>query len=280
MEAPIKIPQDTKSLFFLYKTVPGRIILKFLTMRSVSKIAGIYMESAASTGLIDSFIEKNNIDMSEYIGEDYRCFNDFFTRRIKKCNRPIDKNPSHLIAPCDGLLSAYHIHDGLIIPIKQSEYSIEDLVQDKRVSDMYQNGTCLVFRLCVNHYHRYCYPDNGKKGINIHINGILHTVRPIALRNIPVFTENSREYTLIKTENFGTMLMMEVGAMLVGKIHNHQGRAGVERGVEKGYFKYGCSTLVLLVKNSKASFDEKLFEATDNNMETPVRMGEVIGFAK
>ena len=280
METPIKIPKDNKSLFFLYRTVTGRIILKILTMKTISKIAGTYMESSASACLINSFIEKNNIDMSEYIGEDYRCFNDFFTRRIKKRNRPIDRNPSHLIAPCDGLLSAYHIHDGLVIPIKQSEYNIEDLVKDKRIADMYKDGTCLVFRLCVNHYHRYCYPDNGKKGINIHIDGVLHTVRPIALRSIPVFAENSREYTLIKTENFGTIMMMEVGAMLVGKIHNHHGRAGVERGEEKGYFKYGGSTIVLLVKNNKASFDEKIFEATDNNMETPVRMGEVIGFAK
>ena len=280
MEKPVKIPRDNKSLYFLYRTVTGRMMLKFLTLRSVSKIAGVYMESAASAGLINGFIEKNNIDMSEYIGEDYRCFNDFFTRRIRKKLRPIDKDPSHFIAPCDGLLSAYHIHDGLVIPIKQSEYSIEDLVQDKRVSDMYQNGTCLVFRLCVNHYHRYCYPDNGKKSINVNIDGILHTVRPIALRSRPVFTENSREYTLIKTENFGTIMMMEVGAMLVGKIHNHHGRAGVERGEEKGYFKYGGSTIVLLIKNSKADFDESLFESTDNNMETPVKMGEVIGYAK
>ncbi len=280
METPIKIPRDNKSLYFLYRTVTGRIMLKFLTLRSVSKIAGIYMESAASANLINGFIKKNNIDMSEYIGEDYRCFNDFFTRRIKKKLRPIDKDPSRLIAPCDGLLSAYHIHDGLVIPIKQSEYSIEDLVQNKRVSDMYQNGTCLVFRLCVNHYHRYCYPDNGKKSINIHIDGILHTVRPIALRSRPVFTQNSREYTLIKTENFGTIMMMEIGAMLVGKIHNHHGRAGVERGEEKGYFKYGGSTIVLLIKNNKAVFDESLFESTDNNMETPVKIGEVIGYAK
>ena len=85
---------------------------------------------------------------------------------------------------------------------------------------------------------------------------------------------------LIKTENFGTIMMMEIGAMLVGKIHNHHGRAGVERGEEKGYFKYGGSTIVLLIKNNKAVFDESLFESTDNNMETPVKMGEVIGYAK
>ena len=67
METPIKIPRDNKSLYFLYRTVTGRVMLKFLTLRSVSKIAGIYMESAASANLINGFIKKNNIDMSELI---------------------------------------------------------------------------------------------------------------------------------------------------------------------------------------------------------------------
>ena len=31
-------------------------------------------------------------------------------------------------------------------------------------------------------------------------------VRPVALREVPVFTENSREYTLIRTEKFGTVV--------------------------------------------------------------------------
>ena len=167
-----------------------------------------------------------------------------------------------------------------MVPIKQSRYRISDLVRSQRVADMYRDGVCLVFRLCVNHYHRYCYPDNGLKSANRHIDGILHTVRPAALRTVPVFTENTREYTLIKTENFGTIVMMEVGAMLVGKIHNHHQKKQVMRGEEKGYFEYGGSTVVLLVGKNKVDFYDKLFEATANHMETPVKMGEMIGCQK
>ena len=180
------------------------------------------------------------------------------------------------IAPCDGLLSAYHIHDGLVIPVKQSEYSIYDLVKNKRIADMYKNGICLVFRLCVDHYHRYCYPDSGIKSQNVHIKGILHTVRPIALRKDPVFTENSREYTLIKTQNFGTVLMMEVGAMLVGRICNLHEKQEVCKGQEKGYFEYGGSTVILLVKKGKVTLPDILFDATDSGYEIPVKMGERI----
>ena len=44
---------------------------------------------------------------------------------------------------------------------------------------------------------------------------------------------------------------------------------------EKGYFKFGASTIVLLVKDIK--IDEDLIKNTNNNLETIVKMGERIG---
>lgn len=273
----LKIPKDNNALQFLYKTVPGRIILKLLSSRPVSMIAGAYMDSPFSVRMIPGFAKKNNIDMSEYVEEKYTCFNDFFIRHIRPELRPIDLEETHFIAPCDGLLSAYKITDDLVIPIKQSEYSILDLVNNKRVAKEFEDGICLVFRLCVNHYHRYCYLDNAKKSKNVFIPGELHTVRPVALNVLPVFTRNCREYTLLKTDNFGTVLQMEVGAMLVGKIVNKDEAKEVARGDEKGYFKYGGSTVVLLIKKNKVEFDEELFDATDEGMEIPVCMGQMLG---
>ena len=73
--------------------------------------------------------------------------------------------------------------------------------------------------------------ENGKRFIP----GELHTVRPIALAALPVFTRNCREYMLIATQNFGTVAQIEVGAMLVGKIENYKGTGmGVRRGEEAG----------------------------------------------
>ena len=41
--------------------------------------------------------------------------------------------------------------------------------------------------------------------------------------------------------------MMEVGAMMVGRITNHEAEPGyVTRGEEKGYFEFGGSTIILL----------------------------------
>lgn len=272
-----KISKDNNVLNFLYRTIPGRIILKLLSARWISVLVGKFMDSPLSVGLIPGFAKKNGIDMSLYEDEHYHCFNDFFVRKIRSELRPVDMDDDSFIAPCDGLLSTYRITEDTVIPIKQSEYTISELVNDERVADMYRNGICLVFRLCVNHYHRYCYVDGGKKSRNVFIPGLLHTVRPVALNTLSVFTRNCREYTLIKTKNFGTILQMEVGAMLVGKICNHHGMASIKRGQEKGYFKYGGSTVVVLIKDNKVTFPEELFNATDDGYEIPVVYGQMLG---
>ena len=186
---------------------------------------------------------------------------------------------NHLIAPCDGLLSVWKIKENTVFPVKQSHYTISSLLHSKKLAQRYHGGYCLVYRLCVNHYHRYCYVDSGKKSRNIHLPGIFHTVRPVALEQFPVYTENSREYTVIKTDTFGPVVQMEVGAMLVGRIVNYKEAGMVFRGEEKGMFQYGGSTIVLLVKKDRGKIRQDVLERSRHGIETPVRMGEVIGHA-
>lgn len=265
---------QNKSLHFLYCTVLGRGILRLLSARFISKLCGKFLDSAFSKPLIKGFVKNNNIDLSQFYSDKFNSFNDCFSRKIKSGLRPIAEGENALIAPCDGLLSAYRIKAESIIPVKQSAYTVSSLLRDDALAKQYKDGICLVFRLCVNHYHRYCYPVKGKKGENIFIKGVLHTVRPIALENRPVFTENCREYTVIDTENFGKVLQMEVGAMLVGKIFNYHGVKEVEKGEEKGKFLYGGSTVILLIEKDKVEIDSRFFEAAKNGKEIPVVMGE------
>lgn len=267
-------------LDFLYKTVPGRVILKGLTAPGLSKTAGWLMDQKVSKVLIKPFVENNGIDLSEYAEEEYGCFNDCFCRHIRPEMRPLNMDPNVLMSPCDGLLSVYPMEKGLIIPVKESHYSIADLLRNKPLADEYEGGQCLVFRLCVNHYHRYAYPDSGSKGRNIFIPGILHTVRPVALRSVPVFTENSREYTVLDTDHFGKVVQMEVGAMLVGKIANLQEEGSFERGQEKGRFLYGGSTIILLLKKDAAVIDDEIIQTTQMGEEYPVVMGQRLGLKK
>lgn len=271
---PIAPPEDGKGLKFLYRNAFGRLVLRVLISRPISKLAGAYLSSRLSKGLIKKFVSKNNIDLNDFESDNFRCFNDCFCRKIKYGKRPLEDG---LIAPCDGLLSVYPVNDGLVLPIKQSQYSVADLLQDNELAKEFDGGTVLVFRLCVNHYHRYCYFDDGIKGDNKFIKGKLHTVRPIALRKYPVFTENCREMTVMNTEHFGKAIQIEVGAMLVGKIANLHQSGEIKRGEEKGMFLYGGSTIVLLLQKDAATIPQELFDATNNGLETPVQMGEQIG---
>ncbi len=271
--------RNERTLRFLYHTRPGRMLLKPLTCRPVSKVSGRFLDSRMSKPLIRPFVRKNNIDLRDFYADNFRCFNDCFTRRIREPLRPIDHRPESFIAPCDGLLSVYPIQGDTVVPVKQSRYTLADLLDDKALAARYRDGLCLVFRLCVDHYHRYCYVDDGHKGDNRFLPGRLHTVRPVALAAGPVFTQNCREVTVLHTRRFGPVAQVEVGAMLVGKIHNHHGAGPIRRGQEKGMFLYGGSTVVLLVEKGRVRLDPTLLEASRHGKETPVRMGETLGVA-
>ena len=274
-----KHKRSDRTLRFLYHTRPGRMLLKPLTCRPVSKVSGRFLDSPMSKPLIGPFVRKNNIDLKEFYADDLRCFNDCFTRKIKEPLRPIDCRPESLIAPCDGLLSVYPIDGDTVLPVKQSRYTLPDLLDDEHLAQRYRDGLCLVFRLCVHHYHRYCYLDDGYKGENRFLPGKLHTVRPVALAAGPVFTQNCRELTVLNTDHFGLVTQVEVGAMLVGKILNHHGAGPITRGQEKGMFLYGGSTVILLLEKDRATLAPHLLEASLRGEEVPVQMGQPIGKA-
>ncbi len=267
---------DSKTLSFLYGTALGRLILKGLTAPWLSRVAGRYMDSRLSRRMIPRFARKNEIDLTICRKQEFTCFNDFFTRQLVSEARPVNMTPEALTAPCDGRLSVYPITENGEIPIKGSRYTVKELLGGDDAAESFLGGQCLVFRLCVNDYHRYHYFDSGVKGENHFIPGKLHTVRPIAMASVPVFHQNSREYTLMETEHFGLAAQVEVGAMLVGKIKNHQQVGSFERGQEKGLFLYGGSTVVLLLQKGRA---ELFPEYSADEEERQVRWGQRIGTA-
>lgn len=265
--------KEDKFTCFLYENAFGRCLLKFLYLPFISKIGGVFMNSYLSKKMIKKFIIKNNIDMNDYNEENYKCFNDFFIRKIKEGRRAINNDNNILMSPADSKLSAYKISDQNSFKIKKSIYSLNDLFGEK-ISD-FENGYALVFRLGVSDYHHYIFIDDGTIDCEKIIKGRLHTVRPIAVDNENVFIQNSREISMLRTKNFGDIYMCEVGAMMVGKIVNEKTKGKFKRGEEKGYFKFGGSTIILLVKN--VTIDEDIITNTNMHIETVVKMGESIG---
>ena len=266
------------ALEFLYGTAAGRLLLKPLVSRGVSRLSGALLDTSASRLLIPGFVRRTGIDPEEYDLSAVRSFNDFFCRPLKPGRRTVDADPAALIAPCDGRLTAVPIEHGTVLAVKQSRWSVERLLADPALASEFTGGMCLIFRLCVENFHRYCYFDSGTKGPNVFLPGRLHTVRPVALEEIPVFTENCREYTRIDSESFGPAVQAEIGAMLVGRIVNEEpGPGPVRRGQEKGRFEYGGSTVLLLLRKDAAVLREDILAASAEGRETPVRLGERIG---
>lgn len=258
----------------LYNTLWGRFLLKFITLPFISNLAGKILDSKISCIAIKPFIKNNGIDMTDFVGEKWKSFNDFFTRKVKIDARPIDMSENAFISPCDGLLSIYNIDDKTIMNIKGSYYNVETLLNNKKIAEEYKNGLCFVYRLTPSHYHRYCYLDSGSKGKNIHINGVYHTVQPFAVENMPVYRMNTREYTILNTDNFGKVIFMEVGALMVGRICNYHNEYIFNRGDEKGRFEFGGSTIIVIVKENTVKVNNDILEY---NGEFPVKMGEKIG---
>ena len=264
-------------LAFLYQTTLGRLLLKPLVQPAVSKLGGYLLSCKASCLLIKPFIRANQIDMTAYEDAQYASFNDFFTRKIRPELRPVDPVSTHLISPCDGKLTACHITNDIRMTIKHTPYTLEQLLRDQDLAAEFAGGMALIFRLSVDDYHRYCYPSDGRKSDNIRIPGVFHSVNPICNDAFPIYKENTREYCTIDTDVFGRMVMMEVGALLVGEICNHHQKAFVQRGQEKGMFRYGGSTVVLLLKKGVVELDSHILSNSAQHLETPVKLGEKIG---
>lgn len=267
----------------LYACFLGRMLIKPLTHPAVSGICGAFLDSPLSAPFIPGFRKSAGISMEGCetpAGGKYRTFNAFFTRRMLPEARPFDTRDHILCSPCDGFASVYPIRKNMRLTIKHTEYTLDQLLKDSGLAARYAGGTALLLRLTVSDYHRYAYVDRGRRSSYRRIPGVLHTVNPAAAGRLPVYKENSREYSLLRSHAFGTVLMMEIGALMVGKIVNHHKAytsIDVFRGQEKGYFSFGGSSILLLFQPGAVSIDKDIMRNTALDVETRVRMGEAIG---
>lgn len=262
---------------FLYGTYPGEGLLKILTHKGVSKLAGTLLSTKMSTVLIPYFVRRNNIKVRDYEMSGHKSFNDFFARRLSAGARNVELNPDILISPADSKVMVYDCNEDSEFTIKGLKYNFEQLTQSKKLAEVFKGGRLLVFRLSVDDYHRYCYVDSGDKSQNYRIPGILHTVNPVACENTHVYRENERVISMLKSENFGLIMMMEVGAMMVGKIINYEGPTYVRKGKEKGRFEFGGSTIIIALRKGAAEIDHDILLNSQQGLETKVKYGEKIG---
>ena len=250
----------------LDKIYKSSFLTKILTSKFTSKVYGTWNNTKFSKRKINKFVNKNNIDINLFEEKEYDSFNDFFVRKYKKIN--ISK--TGFISPCDGKLLVYKIDKNLKVKIKGQEYSLNELIEHP---EEYEKGTVFVYRLSLDNYHRFHYIDDGIRLERVLKKGRLHTVSSSS-ENYKVYIENEREYSVLETKHYGKIIYMEVGALLVGKIINHN-LDTFQRGEEKGYFLPGGSTIIIIANNIKV--DDDILKQSKKNIETIVHVGEKVG---
>ncbi len=267
-------------LNFLYGGLFGKLGLWIMVKRKFFTAAfGKYMSSSLSKSKIQPFIEQYQMDMSPYIIPEggFAHFNDFFYRKIKPEFRPIGAG---LVSPADGRVLAFQeISDSQKFFIKGSEFNLKTFLQNDELASKYEGGSMVIVRLAPVDYHRYHFPATGKVGSDTVIKGYYYSVSPLALqKNLRIFLENQRAYCIQETEDFGSVLIMDVGATLTGSIINtYIPNSVVQKGAEKGHFAFGGSTTVLLMEKGKVKISSDIVDNTKAGFETYLKMGETIG---
>ncbi len=259
----------------LYQTKWGNVLLSMVTSPLFSILWTAIDHTRLSKKKVAQFIKEYDIRLSDYESATYKSFAEFFVRKLKAAN--VQVSPSnHVCAVAQAKLLVVPIQSDQTFAIKGQSYRLEDILQDRSSADYYEGGTLFIYRLAVNDYHRYLASETGTVIHQRKIRGKLHTIREIAQQNFQVFKENKRAYCLIETKHSGTIMQMEVGALLVGKIYNLPVDR-YQRGEEKGWFSLGGSTILVAYPKGTVTVDPDIHHYSSLNIETQVYIGEGIG---
>lgn len=270
-------------LNWCYNYKSGNLFTNLIFSRKTfTKIYGLLNSLSVSRRKIKPFMKNynNEADGSNLGIDEYLSFNDFFIRKFLPDQRRILNDKNYCIAPADGRYLAFENIDLTTeFQIKRHIFNLETLVKDNKLLIDYKRGSVLICRLHLSDYHRFHFPVAGIVGRTYAIKGKYHAGGPYAINNfMPGLSENYRVLTKIDSEEFGRILMVEIGAMTVGSIKQiFLENSHVIKGMEKGYFELGGSTIVLIFENNRIHFDYDLVENTEKSMETYIKMGDSVG---
>ena len=271
---------NQSALRWLYERPMGRLLGQMIFTRHLfSKLAGWWFNTTWSTRNIENFSQIYGIDMGEFESTSYPTFNHFFARKFKREVRCFTDEVGCMPAFAEArLLGWKSLPVGGNLPVKGQELTPAVLLNKKDIARRFEGGPVIVARLAPQDYHRFHFADDGVVLERYEIEGGYHSVNPIALdRKENIYCVNHRQVTIQQSRNFGSLAYVDVGAMMVGKIVRTGTENGeVRRGMERGYFLYGGSTIILLGEPDIWRPIPVLLENTTRNIETKVLLGSTI----
>lgn len=263
----------------LLKKMSERQGLKFENPKSISEIPGFVRFYNFNLDDVSPPLDYLRGETLEQYSTRWPHFNAFFARPLQPSARPIafPADNSVAIIPADGRCMVFPDVTNAHAWIKGSEFSIDKLLANHFQSDKYLNGSMVIARLAPQDYHRWHLPVSGIVSEPILVDGALYTVNPMAINNdINVYTENKRVLVEIKSPEFGNVLMIAVGATMVGSIEILSS-GEMKKGQQHGLFKFGGSTVIILFEKNRIVFDQDLQENSKLPIETWVKVNTSLG---
>lgn len=269
-------------LRWAYGNPLGRLTVALAVQRLwFSRWYGWRMDRPASRLKIRPFLRDYGVNVDEFADrvDSYASFNEFFYRKLKPSARPIAPGDTLMIFPADGRhLALANVSQTEGFYIKGQRFDLASFVGDRALAAGYEGGSMLISRLCPVDYHRYHFPVSGHASEAHLLPGRLRSVSPLALRRqLSILWENRRERTLVRSPQFGEVLIFEIGATCVGGIHQTYAPGVVNKGAEKGFFSFGGSCVVTLFKPNTVQFDPDLLDYAAQGIEVYAKMGERCG---
>ena len=269
-----------------------------LPQHALSRFAGSVASSERPwlrDRLIRRFAKSYGVNMSESERslDQFRSFNDFFTRSLKSGARPMANSATDVLCPADGAVSQLGaIEHGRIFQAKGQSYTAAELLGgDEALAAKFDGGQFITIYLSPSDYHRVHMPVGGTLSSTAYIPGDLFSVNTVTAENVPrLFSRNERLSCVFDTDH-GAVASVMVGAMIVasietvwgGLVEPHRKKIDVQTfdgaaetapslaaGAEMGRFLLG-STVVLLFEPGKVEWTPDL-KAGDT-----LRMGQSIG---
>jgi len=246
------------------------------------------MDSPSSAKKIPEFIRSFKLNTDELLApvDSFKTFNEFFFRKLKPTVRPIFEptDPTIVVSPADARTVVFPtLTEATTVWVKGTEFTVENLLGPDfaDIASNFAGGSLMISRLAPQDYHRFHMAVSGRVTRRSEIGGALYTVNPVAVRqHINVYTDNKRVVNEVATEQFGTVMVVAVGATVVGSIiHTVAVGDTVDKGQELGYFAFGGSTVLTLFQAGTVQFDEDLLRTSSLPLETLVKMGMRIGTA-
>ncbi len=175
---------------------------KNLFIRTFSRLYPIRMGEALKTEL-----------------SDYPSFNDFFTRELKPGVRTLSGPPERILCPADGTVSqAGQIDGDLLLQAKGRQYSLESLLGDPELAEVFIGGSFATIYLAPYNYHRVHMPTAGSLQSMRYLPGNLFSVNQATVSRIDkLFARNERIVCEFAT-GLGPMAQILVGAFNVGSM--------------------------------------------------------------